>query len=216
MFLLPCKKTLLHCCILITATHGLLPSKQSPPPPHPFPVLSQSISKSPGISYRLLLPLPRIPLALAKLSFSASTASFYSHSATGLPLFFLLLSALVSTAVGAGPKSSNITIIGSVFCDFYANNSFSKHSYFLHGIFSLSLSLCISLYLAPPPYACMHLWKDEERCAAPLTSPYNGNPLLCVSLSRNGKNSAAPSPSPLALLSKAKRRFSNKNAAEAA
>ena len=187
MFLLPCKKTLLHCCILLLSTHGPLPSKQSPPPPHPFPVLSLSISKSPGISYRLLLPLPCIPLALAKFSFSASTASFYSHSATSLPLFFLLLSALVSTAVGAGPKSSNITIIGSVFCDFCANNSFSKHSYFLHGIFSLSLSLRISLYLAPPPYACMHVWKDEERCAAPLTSPYNGNPLLCVSLSRNGK-----------------------------
>ena len=156
MFLLPCKKTLLHCYILITATHGPLPSKQSPPPPQPFPVLSLSISKSPGISYRLLLPLPRIPLALAKLSFSASTASFYSHSATGLPLFFLLLSALASTAVGAGPKSSNITIIGSVFCDFCANSSFSKHNYFLHGIFSLSLSIFLSILLLPLTRACTY------------------------------------------------------------
>ena len=170
MFLLPCKKTLLHCCILLLSTHGPLPSKQSPPPPHPFPVLSLSISKSPGISYRLLLPLPCIPLALAKLSFSASTASFYSHSATGLPLFFLLLSALVSTAVGAGPKSSNITIIGSVFCDFSANNSFSKHSYFLHGIFSLSLSLSVflSILLLPLTRACTY---GKMRRGVPLLSP---------------------------------------------
>ena len=132
------------------ATHGPLPSKHSPPPPHPFPVLSLSLYKSPGISCRLLLPLPRIPLDLAKLSFFASTASFYSHSATGLPLFFLLLSALVSTAVGAGPKSSNITIIGSVFCDFCANNNISKHRYFLHGIFSLSLSSYFSLSCSSP------------------------------------------------------------------
>ena len=150
------------------ATHGPLPSKHSPPPPHPFPVLSLSLSKSPDISYRLLLPLPRIPLALAKLSFSTSTASFYSHSATGLPLFFLLLSALVSTAVGAGPKSSNITIIGSVFCDFCTNNSFSKHNYFLHGIFSLSLSVFLSILLLPLTRACTC---GKMRRGVPLLSP---------------------------------------------
>lgn len=52
---------------------------------------------------------------------------------------FLLLAALAAAGpeaavAGASPKpGSNITVMGTVFCDICANNSFSKHSYFLRG-----------------------------------------------------------------------------------
>ncbi|CAA6659994.1 unnamed protein product [Spirodela intermedia] len=52
---------------------------------------------------------------------------------------FLFLAALAAAGLeaavaGARPKpGSNITVMGTVFCDICANNSFSKHSYFLRG-----------------------------------------------------------------------------------
>ncbi|KAG0446949.1 hypothetical protein HPP92_028589 [Vanilla planifolia] len=55
-------------------------------------------------------------------------------------LFFLLCASLFPQSLSLNPNptsakpKTNITVIGSVFCDPCSENTFSKHSYFLPGV----------------------------------------------------------------------------------
>lgn len=54
-----------------------------------------------------------------------------------LPIFLLSASHLLTVSLSSNDPSklkTNITVIGSVFCDACSDNTFSKHSYFLQGV----------------------------------------------------------------------------------
>lgn len=60
----------------------------------------------------------------------------------------LTLSFSMQIAVAAKPNPNpQITVMGMVYCDYCANNSFSKHSYFLPGIYITSKLLCNLVYV---------------------------------------------------------------------
>uniref|UniRef100_A0A453L8T9 Pollen-specific protein C13 n=1 Tax=Aegilops tauschii subsp. strangulata TaxID=200361 RepID=A0A453L8T9_AEGTS len=57
-------------------------------------------------------------------------------AASSFMALLLVAAAVVVSFLGGGAearKSSNITVVGSVYCDACANNTFSKHSFFLKG-----------------------------------------------------------------------------------
>jgi hypothetical protein len=83
-------------------------------------------------------------------------AAMASSLAALVAVFVALLLMLSGTEAKFLSKASNITVVGSVYCDACSNNTFSKHSFFLKGEWKCYLShklhiasSCIALLFPP-------------------------------------------------------------------
>lgn len=112
-------------------------------------------------SARLHLPPPvsnLISIAVTPLhsELAEPMAAMASSLAALVAVFVALLLMLSGTEAKFLSKASNITVVGSVYCDACSNNTFSKHSFFLKGEWKCYLShklhiasSCIALLFPP-------------------------------------------------------------------